>query len=40
MGTESEVFSNKHVPSASLLFETATKLFQLRVNAAVQEIVC
>ena len=40
MGTESEVFLNKHAPSASLLFEAETKLFQSRLNDDVQEIIC
>ena len=40
MGTESEVFLNKHAPSASLLSEAETMLFQSRLNDEVQEISC
>ena len=40
MGTKIEVFLNKHAPSASLLFEAKTLLFQSRLNDYVQEIVC
>ena len=40
MGTESEVFLNKHAPSASLLFETEIVTFQSRLNDDVKEIVC
>ena len=40
MGTESEVFLNKHAPSASLHFEAKTMPFQSRLNDDMQEVVC
>ena len=40
MGTESEVFLNKHAPSASMLFEAETVPFQSRLNNDMQEVVC
>ena len=40
MGTESEVFLNKHAPSASLLSEAETMSFQSRPNDDVQEVIC
>ena len=39
-GTESEVFFNKHAPSASLLFETETVPFHSRLNDNIWEVVC
>ena len=39
MATESETFLNKHVPSASLLFEYETVPFHSRLNHAVQEVI-
>ena len=37
--TESEVFLNKHGPSASLLFEDETALSHSRLNHAVWEVI-
>ena len=40
MVTESEVFLNKHAPSAFLFFEAETVPFQSRLDNDVQEVVC
>ena len=39
IATESEVFLNKHSPSASLLFEDETALSHSRLNHAVWEVI-
>ena len=39
IATESEVFLNKHAPSASPLFEEKIVPFHLRLNHAVWEVV-
>ena len=40
MGTESEVFLDKHAPSASLPFEAKTVLIQSWLNNDMWEVVC
>ena len=40
MGTESEVFLNKHASSASLLFKAEIVPFQSRLNDDAGEVVC
>ena len=39
IATESEVFLNKHGPSASLLLEDETALSHSRLNHAVREVI-